>query len=583
MPPAQTDTSVRDMTQRLLEQFRGDIRARAQRPPPEQKRKELQPAQPKPPPDPYGATPALPPASYDAPPSTPQPAAPPAATPPAPGVSPVAFSVMGMPSPFAPTAPVSSAAPPASSPTASTLMGAPAPVLPPLATLGAGSAAAFSQKPVAPTLPSIGEELSLERGGKATVLAQEQGPGAATFRVKTVERELLLRWRSNPSPAARETLQRAAQNSMPHGALLWPVDLATSAKASGFGCLTPLPRPQFSPFSALLDGAPTPLRPRVTAALHLAEVALALHGAGWSLHGLSLADVFLDPTEGEPRLGGWDRILGIVEGSAGTELLAPEARGGQKVEGSYADLHALAILQFCLIYQHFPFAGRQALGLPARDPATLEKLAAAPVFLFDAGRRENEAVPLAQDPSGRADGRAIALWNSTLADTRALFQQAFVDGLKNPGMRPGASSWRLALGKLRDALYPCAHCGTDNVYDLAALQARGGAPGGCIQCGRELTLPARMKVGRHVLVLPPGSKIYRHHVELGRSISSEAVAEVSCHPQKPEILGIKNVSGQAWSVQWPDGKLLPLDPGKTIKLENGLKIQFGQQEGEVRR
>lgn len=575
MPPAQTDTSVREMTQRLLEQFRGDIRARAQRPPPEQKRKELEPPPPRQPPE-------LPASG---------------ATPPPPGVSPVATTLMGAPSPvlppLAPLAPVSTPAPPTaappsaapptvSSPVASTLMGAPAPVLPPLATLGAGSAAAFAQKPVAPSLPSVGEELTLERGGKATVLAQEGDPGAAAFRVKTVERELLLRWRATPAPASRETLQRAAREGMPHGALLWPVDLATSSKAAGFGCLSPLPSPSFLPLASLLAGAPSPLRPRVTAALHLAEATLALHAAGWHLRGLSLKDVFFDPSGGEARLAGWDRILGIVEGTGSGELLAPEARGGQKVEGPYADLHALAVLQFCLIYQHFPFAGRKALGLPAGE-AALDQLAASPVFLFDPARRENEAVPLAQDATGRAGGRAIALWESTLGDVKSLFSQAFGDGLRNPPGRPGASSWRLALGKLRDALYPCAHCTTDNVYDLVALKARGGAPGGCIHCGRELVLPARMKVGKHVLVLPAGSKIYRHHVEIGRSIGSDAVAEVSCHPQKPEILGIKNVSGQTWSIQWPDGKLLPLEPGKTIKLENGLKIQFGQQEGEVRR
>jgi hypothetical protein len=479
MPPAQTDTSVRDMTQRLLEQFRGDIRARAQRPPPEQKRKELQPAQPKPPPRPLRRHPGAAAGLLRR--AAVHRAARHAARRHAARAGGLPGGLLGDGDALPFRADRSALLGGAARQLAHRLHADGRP--------GAGAAAprdprrglrggVFPRSRSPPTLPSIGEELSLERGGKATVLAQEQGPGAATFRVKTVERELLLRWRSDPSPAARETLQRAAQNSMPHGALLWPVDLATSAKASGFGCLTPLPRPQFSPFSALLDGAPTPLRPRVTAALHLAEVALALHGAGWSLHGLSLGDVFLDPTEGEPRLAGWDRILGIVEGSAGSEMLAPEARGGQKIEGSYPDLHTLAILQFCLIYQHFPFAGRQALGLPARDPATLEKLAAAPVFLFDAGRRENEAVPLAQDPSGRAGGRAIALWNSTLADTRALFQQAFVDGLKNPGMRPGASSWRLALGKLRDALFPCAHCGTDNVYDLAALQAPGAAPRG---------------------------------------------------------------------------------------------------------
>ncbi len=554
MAPPPINTSVRDMTQRLLEQFRGDVRARAQRPPPEQKKKELGPPLPPPPPEEE----------------------------PRRGVSPAATTLMGVPVP-------SSLEPPPGGPPS--LPGGAPQALPPLPLAMPAAMrppATLAQQPVGPSLPSVGDELTLDRGGKVTVDSQQgSSDGAPAFRVKTAERELAMLWLT-PAPARpgegpRERLKKAAQMGSPSAHFLWPVDGAGSSKVAGFGCLLPVGEPRFEPLGVMLAGAPPPLRSRVTAALDLAEALLALHSAGWSFRSLMFRDILIDPARGEARVAGCERALGVIEARGSGELTAPEARSGQPFEGSLADLHSLAVLQFCLLYQQHPFVGRKALAAQSLDVAAIEQLCASPAFIFEAGRRDNDAVPLAQDPSGRAGGRAIPLWETTLPEVKTLFTQAFTDGLRNPSARPGASSWRIALGKLRDALFPCAGCSTDNVYDLAALQARGGKPGSCIHCGRELVLPARIRVGRSVIVLPQGGRLYRHHVESGRPVGSEVVAEVSAHPLKPEILGMKNVTGQPWSVQWPDGKLLPLEPGKTIKLESGLKIQFGKQEGEVRR
>ena len=59
------------------------------------------------------------------------------------------------------------------------------------------------------------------------------------------------------------------------------------------------------------------------------------------------------------------------------------------------------------------------------------------------------------------------------------------------------------------------------------------------------------------------------------------VAEVVSNPKYPAVWGLKNLSQVTWSATLPDGSRRQVEPGRSIQLQAGLKIDFGPLRGEV--
>jgi hypothetical protein len=70
---------------------------------------------------------------------------------------------------------------------------------------------------------------------------------------------------------------------------------------------------------------------------------------------------------------------------------------------------------------------------------------------------------------------------------------------------------------------------------------------------------------------------------LGMGGASGPAAEVGRNPSDPTVLGLKNLSGQVWSVTVPGGGQRRIDPGKSVKLTVGTTINFGAAAGEIQR
>ncbi len=60
------------------------------------------------------------------------------------------------------------------------------------------------------------------------------------------------------------------------------------------------------------------------------------------------------------------------------------------------------------------------------------------------------------------------------------------------------------------------------------------------------------------------------------------VAEVNASPNDPAVLGLKNLSAQAWQVTLADGTRRELAPGRSIKLEAGMRLVIGDLVAQVR-
>ncbi len=63
--------------------------------------------------------------------------------------------------------------------------------------------------------------------------------------------------------------------------------------------------------------------------------------------------------------------------------------------------------------------------------------------------------------------------------------------------------------------------------------------------------------------------------------TGSTVAQVVTNPQNPSILGLKNLSRQAWSARLATGEVRDIDPGKSIQIADGTAINFGSCQGSI--
>ncbi len=396
-------------------------------------------------------------------------------------------------------------------------------------------------------------------------------------------RAMLLKWFFDEpaSDEQRTALMSLIKKGPPTDCFLWPTHLAESQDTPGFGYLMPKPPPQYVPLTGLIERKVQPsLRVLTTVGLALADSFLALHLQGLYYLHLTAENILFDPGSGEILLPYAENIaLGTAADIVSLDnprFIAPELIREEGAPGVPTDLYTLATLLFAVLMGHHPLEGEKATVVPVLDLPAMQKLyGAAPLFIFDPHDASNNPVP-------GYHVEVLKNWPLYPEFLRALFTRAFTEGLNEPHSgRVRASEWRKALVNLRDAIFYCAHCGTENFYDLATLRTTG-KPGVCWSCGQDLTLPPRLRVADQIVMLNHDTQLFPHHVDPGRLYDfSQPVAEVSQHPRKPDIWGLKNMGGEKWVITTDDAKIKDVEPGRSVTLARGTRINFGKVEGEI--
>ena len=77
--------------------------------------------------------------------------------------------------------------------------------------------------------------------------------------------------------------------------------------------------------------------------------------------------------------------------------------------------------------------------------------------------------------------------------------------------------------------------------------------------------------------------VFPHHLDSQRLYDlSQPLAVVQRHPQNPNVWGLKNLSPVKWVMTAPDGTIRDVEPGRSVTLAAGVKVNFGNVEGEIR-
>jgi serine/threonine protein kinase len=360
---------------------------------------------------------------------------------------------------------------------------------------------------------------------------------------------------------------------------LWPLDIVQVPDERGFGYIMPLREPRFKSFSSLMKMRIDPtFNVLATLGINLANSFLQLHAKGFCYRDISFGNMFFDPDTGEVSICDNDNVAvdnGDRGGVLGTpRFMAPEIVRGDAWPSTQTDLFSLSVLLFYIFMIHHPLEGKRELNIKCLDLPAMKKLyGEKPVFIFDPEDSSNEPI------SGHHDN-ALDFWPLYPGQIKRLFVRSFTEGLLDPQRRVRESEWRNALVRLRDSIYHCSHCGNENFYDLDALQETGGRLPPCWSCRQVTELPLRLRIDRQIIMLLPGTQIFPFHVDEGGF--SQPLAEVTRVEGIPDELGLKNLSKKKWTATSKSGQIRDIPSGSTLKLINGVRINFGRKEGHIR-
>lgn len=91
-----------------------------------------------------------------------------------------------------------------------------------------------------------------------------------------------------------------------------------------------------------------------------------------------------------------------------------------------------------------------------------------------------------------------------------------------------------------------------------------------------------LKIGGRIIPLSPSVQLFSSILpSLTSSSSNSAVAEVNSHPKESGKLGLKNLSHQTWWATEENGDIKLIEPGSTLTLTAGTKIELGSVNGEI--
>ena len=409
------------------------------------------------------------------------------------------------------------------------------------------------------------------------------GGQGKVYQVNMQGQSLALKWyRDHAATASQyESLKFLVKRQPPTPFFLWPLDLAHSDHASGFGYVMALRDPEYRDLADLIGGkVSATFRSRAWLGYQLATAFLALHKDGLCYRDISFGNAFFHPETGDALICDNDNVTidddpnGNILGTP--KFMAPEIVCGRARPSSQTDRFSLAILIFRILMLDHPLEGalEAAVDLFTEEDST-RLYGTDPVFIHDPRDASNRPVPGVHDA-------AIVYWDIYPSFIKDLFIQSFTGGLLDPARRVVDSQWRRAMIQLRDSVFYCRHCSAENFYDPIALRARQGSAGFCWNCGQGLALPARMRIGNEVVVLECDFQLFPHHIDSQRLWNfDEPVGRLVQNPSNPSMWGIENLSPNKWTFCAPDGSLMDVPPGKRASLVARSKVMFGSRTGEI--
>ncbi len=422
-----------------------------------------------------------------------------------------------------------------------------------------------------------GQSVRIGAGGLCRVdeLLGTGGQGEV-YRVTMGKESFALKWYYPESATLQQhhALELLIRKGPPDDRFLWPMALCTVPGHAGYGYLMRLREHRFKCIVDLMKRRIDPsFRALATAGFELADSYLKLHAAGLCYRDISFGNVFFDPSSGEVLICDNDNVSvddGTLKGVQGTiGFMAPEIMSDAAAPSTQTDLWSLAVLLFYMFMISHPLEGRLESSIGCLDyGAKVGLYGREAVFTFDPDNESNRP-----DPDFHQN--AITFWPLYPRLLRDRFVQAFTKGIDKPYARVRESEWKSAMIRLRDMIV-YGPTGAENFYD-----SENSGPAIDWATGDTIQLPPRLHIGKTVIMLNSDTKLFPHHLDPSRLYDfSRPIAEVTQHPTNPGLWGLRNLSGDDWTVTVA-GNTKTVEPTRSVSLAPGTQIAFGASTGEI--
>lgn len=420
--------------------------------------------------------------------------------------------------------------------------------------------------------------------GKTFTVIKFLGSGGQgeVYEILYDNRKLALKWYfvQTGSDKQKTMIKQLLKTGKPDERFLWPIDLIEVHNKKSFGYIMPLRPNQFSNIVDLMKRRIEPsFNSVITACVQLADSFHKLHEKKLCYRDISFGNFFFHARTGDILICDNDNVTHTSSQYAGVlgtpRFMAPEIVKGNNKPDIQSDLYSLSILIFYMLMMHHPLEGRLEKNIKCFDlPAMTKLYGDKPVFIFDPMNTTNRPV------NGYHDN-AIAFWPIYTERIRQLFIQTFTKGSRVPTSRPTEKIWRDVLIDLKNSITMC-DCGMENFYDIHKVKQ--GKENKCWSCKRPIKPAARIKIGNEVVVLNINTKLYGHHlIDREKFRFKRSLAEVVPHPKFKDMMGLKNLSKDSWSIITKEGKTYTIDFNRSFTIEDGTQVRFGEVEGIIRR
>jgi DNA-binding helix-hairpin-helix protein with protein kinase domain len=409
-------------------------------------------------------------------------------------------------------------------------------------------------------------------GGEFAVIKDRLGEGGqgVVYSVTVGKQDYALKWYhrgviANPKRFYKNLADNIAKGA-PTAVFLWPLFL-TEQMDSSFGYVMNLRPKNYKDFGEFLLAKVRfgSISAAINACLNITNGFRDLHRKGFSYQDLNDGNFFIDPATGEVLICDNDNVapFGDNLGIAGkARYMAPEVVRNMKRPDTMTDRFSLAVVLFRILFLDHPLEGKRVLVPCLTEELELKFYGKDPIFIYDRDDDTNR-------PVRGVHGNVIKFWQIFPKIIRDIFTEAFSkDRMTGKQTRTSGSEWQIIFTRLRDMLVICA-CGGETFFDPAEDSAL------CIHCGVKIPRPSIMSAGKYKIVLFPGQKIYRCHIDSGSDDYKEVCGEVIRNPKNPQIWGMRNVGPTPWTATADDGSTKTLANGDVLVIVKTKSINFG--------
>jgi hypothetical protein len=288
--------------------------------------------------------------------------------------------------------------------------------------------------------------------------------------------------------------------------------------------------------------------------------------------------------------------------------MAPEIITGNQLPNTQTDLYSLAVLLFYILFLNHPLEGKAENSIKSLDIPSMTKLYGTnPVFIFDPDDSSNFPDPIYHK-------NALIYWNIYPEFFKKLFTKSFTKGITDPQYgRVRETEWQIALLELRDSMYYCRKCGSENFLDPSFRETLGLSKSStslvnqdnlsstilqnlnCFKNNDDVTTcwnPTCRNINhkimyilideRKMIVLNHDTRLFLHHVDFSLGYDfTRIVAQITKHPHNDNLWGLKNLSDTTWKVETGNSSPIEVLPNQSLLLTPDITINFGKTKGTI--